>query len=332
VAPPRFSVLLPTHSRADVIGFAIRSVLSQTDGDFELLVVGDGCTDGTAAVVQGFTDRRIRWFDLPKAPGFGYPNRNTVLRLAQGELIACMTDDDLLLPDHLEQFRRLLEDDAIEWAYSRPLWVSRDGVIIPVCTNLTNDDELDHMKTVELFIPSSCIVYRRSCHDRYGMWPEHLKSGGDRDLWARILKPGPDRNHAFLPTATAFHFLANWRPDEGLENWSTTGNFLRVARASAWWPPSLKVRTSPDIPEQAVVFAAIECGGKPWIAELRWAVDRVIDRVALDHVLYGVTQLAATKLQLEQALADRDAIMNSRTWRLTQPLRDLHQLLRKVHS
>jgi len=336
---PRFSVLLPTHNRADVIGFAIRSVLWQTDGDFELLVAGDGCTDGTAAVVQSFADRRIRWFDLPKAPGFGYRNRNAVLREAQGEFVACMTDDDVLLPDHLQQLGRVFEDDAIEWAYSRPLWVSRDGVIIPVCTNLTNDDELERMKTVELFIPSSCIVYRRTCHDRYGVWPEHLTSNGDRDLWARMLKPGPDRNHAFLPVPTAFHFLADWRHVESLENWPTAGNFLRLARASAWWPSCLKLRTSPDGPEQAIVFDAIARGGEAWIAELRSAIDRVIDRTALDHVLDWGPQMAATKSQLAQALAERDAItaerdaiVNSRTWRLTQPLRALRRLMRTSRS
>jgi glycosyltransferase involved in cell wall biosynthesis len=364
VTSPRFSVLLPAHNRADVIGFAVRSVLSQTDGDFELLVVGDGCTDGTAAVVQGFADRRIRWFDLPKAPGFGYRNRNAVLRQAQGEFVAYMAHDDLLLPDHLQQLHRVLADDAIEWAYSRPLWVSRDGFIIPVCTNLTNDDELEHLKRVELFIPSSCIVYRRNCHVRYGMWPEHLMSNGDRDLWARMLKPGPNRNHAFLRTPTAFHFVANWRVEGSLENWPTTGNFLRLASASAWWPPCLKVSTSPDVPEQAIIFEAIERGGEAWIADVRRGIDRVIDRAALDHVLEGLPQLAATKLQLAQAVAERDsarhaitaerdaitaerhaitaerdaitaerdAIMNSRSWRLTRPLRALHRLLRKSGS
>ena len=69
---PRFTVLMPTHYRPDVIGFAIQSVLNQTETDFELFIVGDGAWPETSAVVHRFTDPRIRWFDLPKAPGYGY--------------------------------------------------------------------------------------------------------------------------------------------------------------------------------------------------------------------------------------------------------------------
>ena len=139
---PLFSVLMPTHNRADVLGYAIQSVLWQSAPDFELLIVGDGCTDNTAEVVAQYQDPRIRWFDLPKAPYFGYANRNIALREARGEYVAFAADDDLLLPDHLA----LLAGEAVrtqaEWLYSRPVWVTSDGVVVPSMVNLHNTDEL----------------------------------------------------------------------------------------------------------------------------------------------------------------------------------------------
>src|ERR1700688_5046943 len=140
---PQYSVLLPTHNRSELLRFAILSVLGQTEGDFELLIVGDGCTDNSAAVVASFADPRIRWFDLPKAPHFGYANRNIALKEATGEYIAFVADDDLVFSDHLALLAATLDKSGAEWAYSRPLWVTTDGIVVPFSGNLLNPDELD---------------------------------------------------------------------------------------------------------------------------------------------------------------------------------------------
>ena len=118
----------------------IKSVLWQTEQNFEILVAGDGCIDNTAEVVAAFKDERIRWFDLPKAPGFGYANRNVALRQARGELVAFLAHDDLLLPDHLALLAACFDDDRVEWAYSRPVWVSIDGLVLPLPINLKHAD------------------------------------------------------------------------------------------------------------------------------------------------------------------------------------------------
>ncbi len=284
MSSPLYSVLLPTHNRADVLRYAIQSVLGQSVSDFELLVVGDGCTDETSAVVSSFNDGRVRWFDLPKAPGVGYANRNIALREALGEFVAFMAHDDLIAPDHLEKMLPCFAHKNIEWAYSRPVWVSPNGVIFPFCVNLLNDDELEYLKQVELYIPASCIVYRRSCHDRYGLWPEDVLRDGDRILWSRFLRSTPVRNYTFLPTPTAFHFQANWRAPNSFEVWPATANFLYYARENTWWPSVLKMETEPGRAEQYTLLSTMERGGTVWLEELRAALARVIDRVAWEHL------------------------------------------------
>jgi hypothetical protein len=280
---PRFTVLLPAHNRADVIGFAVESALAQTEGDFELLVVGDGCTDGTGDVVHGFGDGRIRWLDLAKAPFNGYANRNVALRQARGDLIAYLPHDDLWLGDHLERAWGAFENTRMEWLYSLPVWVSPDGLLVPGLGDLRNGDELERFLTVGNFIPSACVVHRRSCLGRYGLWPEDVPSAGDWHYWRRILKGGGRRNFGFLPEPTALHFKAIWKSsvDQGMPVLGTT---YGVASRADWWPRELKVPIPFGQTEQAVFWGHLERDGEAFQEGIRDGVARVILRLARDAV------------------------------------------------
>lgn len=275
---PTYSVLLPTHNRADVLPFAIRSVLSQTLGDFELLVVGDGCTDRTAEVVASFDDARVRWFDLPKAPNFGYANRNVALREARGRYVAFMAHDDLWLPDHLELLAACIEKSAAEIVYSRPLWVIPEGLIAPISFNLDNPDTLDGFLSRRLTsIPAACVVHRRDCLDRYGYWDETLPACGDWDMWARIIEGGGRGKFAYIPEPTCLHFRASWRreTDVGqpqLHIWKA------LHAVEGFMPAALKIDVPPGTTEQGACWTAMSANPAQWSRDLRTAVSAALDR------------------------------------------------------
>jgi glycosyltransferase involved in cell wall biosynthesis len=258
-----------------VLRFAIHSVLAQTFSDFELLIVGDGCTDHTAAVVRQFDDPRVKWFDLPKAPGFGYANRNHALRQARGELIAFMAHDDLWLPDHLQVHTAAFDDPAVEIAYTRPLIVSSDGIITPNIFNLHDPRTLEHFLKGRIGLPASCMVHRRRCFDKYGYWDDTRRRGADWELWTRILNGGGRSNFAYLPVPTILHFVADWRRQR-------FGNRARLAlyRAEGSLPLDLIVPLPPGMTEQQAVWQAMNQDPSGWTRRLRRAIDLYLDRRA----------------------------------------------------
>ena len=291
--PPRVSVLLPTHNRADVLHLAVASVLAQSESNFELLVVGDGCTDHTADVVAGFNDPRIRWFDLPKAPHFGYANRNIALRQAKGEYIAFMAHDDLIFPDHLALLAATLEASGAEWVYSRPLWVTLAGFVIPFASNLLNADELDTFLTVRNHIPAANVLHRRSCLEKYGYWPEDVPSAADWRFWVRIIKGGNRTNIGYCPTPTALHFHAIWkvRPDQVIRQVAAACEIIPHA---PWWPSTMRVPIAPGSVEQETFYGLIR--GGDYVDALRRDVTRVIERLAwmqIDNTAGPQTRLQA---------------------------------------
>src|SRR5437764_794116 len=101
LAIPSVSVIIATYNWSAALKCAIRSVLDQTLQDFELLIVGDACTDDTEQVVRSFDDARIKWFNLTKNHGSQYAPNNFGLKQAKAYYIAYLGHDDLWWPTHL---------------------------------------------------------------------------------------------------------------------------------------------------------------------------------------------------------------------------------------
>jgi glycosyltransferase involved in cell wall biosynthesis len=120
---PRVTVFIPVYDRERFIGDAIRSVLAQTFTDFELLVIDDGSSDASAAVVAAFDDPRVRLVRNDR--NLGIPRtRNRALELARGEYLANLDSDDLCHPERLTRQVAFLDrhhDHAVLGTWGRDM-------------------------------------------------------------------------------------------------------------------------------------------------------------------------------------------------------------------
>ena len=116
MAPPLVSIVIPAYNHEQFVGDAIESVLDQTCQDFELVIVNDGSTDGTERVIQGYDDRRIRYYYQQNQDAYNTINRG--ISLAQGEFIAILNSDDVFTTDRLDCLLEYCQDGGRVCAFS----------------------------------------------------------------------------------------------------------------------------------------------------------------------------------------------------------------------
>lgn len=126
-AAPLVTVIIQTYNRSNILGYVIRSVLAQTFSDWELLVVGDRCTDDTADVVAAFNDPRIRYCNLESRVGDQSGPTNEGIRIGRGRYVALLNHDDLWFPDHLEHAVAAIEKGDSDLVFSLQLEADPDG-------------------------------------------------------------------------------------------------------------------------------------------------------------------------------------------------------------
>ena len=103
-----FSIVIPTYNREKLIGKTIQSVINQTYKNFEVLIIDDGGTDNTRNIVEGFEDKRVRYY-YKENEERGVA-RNFGMLHSQGVYITFVDSDDIFYPEHLAHaFQKLTE-------------------------------------------------------------------------------------------------------------------------------------------------------------------------------------------------------------------------------
>ena len=182
------SVIIPTHNRADLLPRAIESVLKQTYTNFEIIIVSDGSTDNTEAVVKKYSenDYRVKYIGYTPARG-GNVARNTGIEASKGEYVAFLDDDDEWLPEKLQRQVDLLDsDDSVGLVYTgvHIIYVNEK-----VEYNSMSKERGDLKKRILIdncVGTTSTVVLRKSILQKSGMFDVKLKALQDFDLWIRI--------------------------------------------------------------------------------------------------------------------------------------------------
>ncbi|GAG57218.1 unnamed protein product [marine sediment metagenome] len=126
---PTVTVVIPTYNSSGTLRLSLETVLWQDFVDFEVWVVGDGCTDDSETIVSSFGDTRVHWVNLPANSGTPSMPRNEALRHARGRLIAYLGHDDLWFPWHLSELVDCIEKSNCDLAFSLGVMLGPEGVV-----------------------------------------------------------------------------------------------------------------------------------------------------------------------------------------------------------
>ena len=305
---PRVSVVMPAYQAAWSIGAAASSVLWQSYRDLELVVVDDGSTDRTAAVVESL-DGAVRLIRQENAGVAAARNRG--IEAATGELIAFCDADDLWFAEHLAALVDVF-DHAGGIATSNCYWLFPRG-IHPSRTRYKGrfpEPERQRQAILEQNFVSTMSLFPRSLVDEIGPFDERLRRAEDWDFWLRAIYAGQRVSLQRRPLA--------------LYRWGTTG------LSSSWREMDADIEAIFDGIEQRVELTGDE---RAYVERRRTGPGpRVLGREGDDALRSGryreaarAYAEAATLCPAERPLVWKARVLRTMPW-LTGPLVRARQL------
>ncbi|MES2678427.1 MAG: glycosyltransferase family 2 protein [Bacteroidota bacterium] len=184
------SVITITYNRKDLLKNAVQSVLDQTFGDFEYIIVDDGSTDGTEQMIKSIDDKRIRYYHTEHC-GYLSRLRNIGLDHATGEWIAFLDSDDTWHQSALEKMRATLQNYSSNSVVSNAFVIENGQTTslfkkepsFQLRGNLLQQKLLDNT----FMVCTCCICFRNPGPSM--RFNENMRSG-DNDFFLRILSLG----------------------------------------------------------------------------------------------------------------------------------------------
>lgn len=185
---PTVSVVIPTYNREHLLSRSLDSVLAQTFTDFEVLVVDDGSTDGTAVLMAEYEarDGRIRYLSQPRNAGVSAA-RNRGLREARGDFIAFLDSDDEWFPTKLERqitrFKALPGKVGLLYGGVENLGPDKERM---VATPTHRGRLYPVLLKQNVIHGTSGVMLRRAAVRRAGFFDEVIPAIEDWDYWLRV--------------------------------------------------------------------------------------------------------------------------------------------------
>lgn len=195
VKKPFISIIMPAYNAEKFVYKAISSVLSQTYINWELIVVDDGSTDTTAAIVKEFEqkDRRIKYYYQQNKRQAAA--RNFAISLSRGEWIAFFDADDLWISTKLKIQTEYFKKFPADCYYTGGFIIDEyDHIISDYKTNYGFFTGIEMYKRLYSYnlIPILSAIVRKNWIIKIGEQNEYLETCEDLDYWLRLAKNGAD--------------------------------------------------------------------------------------------------------------------------------------------
>ncbi len=178
------SVIIPSWNRTDRLVAALESVRAQTLVPHEVIVVDDGSTDDTRALLaRDFPDVR---YIFQQNHGVSHA-RNTGIRAASGDWIALLDSDDRWEPGKLQaQQQALRANPAYKLCHSDETWIRNGKRVNPMKKHAKHGGRIFHHCLPRCVISPSAVMIQRALFTEVGLFDESLPACEDYDLWLRI--------------------------------------------------------------------------------------------------------------------------------------------------